>query len=211
MNRRRLTAKEAALVSCHLCGKLFRDTPAPKRVKRRCTRCGATLHSRKPESLARTWALVITGLILYIPANLYPIMTVTQMGRGTPDTILSGIVALFNSGLWSIGVIVFTASILIPVLKLVVMVLLLLSVHFRWRWPRRQRTLVYKIVEYIGKWSMLDIFMISILVALVKLGFLLNITPNKGASAFAAVVIVTMFAAMSFDTRLIWDRKNYHE
>ena len=108
MNRRRLTAKEASLVSCHLCGKLFRDTPAPKRVKRRCTRCGATLHSRKPESLARTWALVITGLILYIPANLYPIMTVTQMGRGTPDTILSGIVALFNSGLWSIGVIVFT-------------------------------------------------------------------------------------------------------
>ena len=211
MNRRRLSAKEASLVSCHICGKLFWDAPSPKRLKKRCSRCGATLHSRKPESLARTWALVITGFILYIPANIYPIMTVTQLGRGTPDTIFSGIVALFNNGLWSIGVIVFVASILIPVLKLVVMVLLLLSIHFNWKWPRRQRTLVYKIVEYIGKWSMLDIFMISILVALVKLGFLLNVTPNRGASAFAAVVIVTMFAAMSFDIRLIWDRKTNNE
>lgn len=211
MIRKRLTAKEASLISCHVCGKLFKDVPLPRGTKKKCSRCGATLHSRKPESLARTWALVIAGLIFYIPANVYPIMTVTQLGRGTPDTILSGIVALFNSGLWSIGVIVFTASILIPVLKLVVMVLLLLSVHFRWEWSPRQRTLVYKIVEYIGKWSMLDIFMISILVALVKLGFLLNITPNKGASAFAAVVVITMFAAMSFDTRLIWDREKENE
>ncbi|MBU0993654.1 MAG: paraquat-inducible protein A [Proteobacteria bacterium] len=211
MKKKRLTAREASLISCHICGKLFRDIPVAKGKRKKCARCGATLHTRKPESLARTWALVISGLILYIPANVYPIMTVTQFGRGTPDTIISGIIALFNNGLWSIGVIIFVASVLIPVLKLVVLVLLLLSVHFRWKWNPRQRTLVYKIVEKIGKWSMLDIFMISILAALVKLGFLLNVTPNRGASAFGAVVVVTMFASMSFDPRLIWDREHDHE
>ena len=207
MSRRRLTAKEASLVSCHICGKLFRQRPVSKEYCHKCTRCGARLCSRKPDSLARTWALVITGIILYIPANVYPIMTVTQLGRGTPDTIISGIIALFNNGLWSIGLIVFIASVLIPILKLIILVLLLLSVQFQWHWHPRQRTLLYKIVEKIGRWSMLDIFMISILVALVKLGYFLNVTPNKGASAFGAVVVVTMFAAMSFDPRLLWDRR----
>lgn len=196
------TAKNASLISCHMCHKLNKK----KASHSRCTRCGAKLHSRIPGSLQKTWALVITAIILFIPANIFPIMTVTEFKRGTPDTIISGIIALYNNGMWGVGTLVFAASILIPVLKLLALILLLLSIQFNWHWQPEQRTKIYKIIEFIGRWSMLDIFMTSIIVALVKLGLLLNVEPNLGASAFAAVVVITMFAAFSFDTRLIWDK-----
>ncbi len=210
MTNNLLTAKDASLIGCPMCNKVYRIKPLSGKSCMKCSRCGITLYSRKPKSIQRTWALVITAIIMYIPANLFPIMTVTEFGRGTPDTIISGIIALFHNELWSIGILVFTASILIPVLKLLALILLLLSIQFKWEWSPKQRTLLYKMIETIGRWSMLDIFMMSIVIALVKLGLILNVEPNLGASAFASVVIITMFAAMSFDPRLIWDReKNY--
>jgi len=163
------------------------------------------LHRRKPDSLARTWALTLTAYILYIPANLLPVMTVMMSGRGEPDTILSGVKALLVGGMWPLALLVFFASITVPVLKLLVLTYLLLSVQFKSRWRPRERTVLYRITESVGRWSMIDIFVIAILAAVVKLGALATIEAGPGAVAFGGVVVVTMFAAMSFDPRLIWD------
>jgi paraquat-inducible protein A len=188
---------------CQRCGLLSRL--AAGAAQQRCPRCHAALHRRKPDSISRTWALVLTGVVLYVPANLYPIMTVTSFGRGEPDTILSGVVRLFEAGMWPLALLVFFASITVPVLKLAGLSFLLLSVQRRWRWRPRQRTLLYRVIDAVGRWSMIDIFMISILVALVKLGSIATVEPGIGATAFAAVVVVTMIAATAFDPRLIWD------
>jgi paraquat-inducible protein A len=188
---------------CQRCGLLSRL--AAGAAQQRCPRCHAALHRRKPDSISRTWALVLTGMVLYVPANLYPIMTVTSFGRGEPDTILSGVVRLFEAGMWPLALLVFFASITVPVLKLAGLSFLLLSVQRRWRWRPRQRTLLYRVIDAVGRWSMIDIFMISILVALVKLGSIATVEPGIGATAFAAVVVVTMIAATAFDPRLIWD------
>ena len=155
--------------------------------------------------MARAWALTLAAFILYIPANTLPIMTVVSMGHGEPDTILSGVRVLIAGGLWPLALLVFFASIVVPVLKLVALTYLLVSVRRKSRWRPRDRTVLYRITEAVGRWSMIDVFMISILVALVKLGAIATIEPGAGALAFAAVVVVTMFAAMSFDPRLIWD------
>ncbi len=172
----------------------------------RCPRCRAVLHRRIPASLERSWALLLAAAICYIPANLLPIMTVIRLGRGHPDTILSGVESLIQSGLWPLAAIVFFASILVPVLKLAVMAGLLLSVGRGWSTRLRERTVLYRFTETIGRWSMIDIYMISILVALVKLGNVATVEPGPGAVFFAAVVILTMLAAEQFDPRLIWDR-----
>jgi paraquat-inducible protein A len=162
--------------------------------------------------LARTWALTLTAYILYIPANLLPIMTVTMSGRGEPDTIISGVKELVVGGMWPLALLIFFASITVPVLKLLTLTYLLLSVHFRSHWRPRERTMLYRITESVGRWSMIDIFVIAILVALVKLGALATIEAGAGTVAFAGVVVITMFAAMSFDPRLIWDAlENDHE
>jgi paraquat-inducible protein A len=188
---------------CHRCGLVSRLAPGD--LAQRCPRCNARLHRRKPGSIGRTWALVLTGMMLYVPANLYPIMTVISFGRGEPDTILSGVVRLFEAGMWPLALLVFFASITVPVLKLGGLSFLLLSVQRRWRWRPRQRTMLYRVIDAVGRWSMIDIFMISILVALVKLGSIATVEPGLGATAFAVVVVVTMFAATAFDPRLIWD------
>lgn len=191
------------LAPCPRCGLVSRLVEAARR--QRCPRCHAASSRRKPASVSRTWALVLTGTILYVPANLYPIMTVISFGRGEPDTILSGVVRLFEAGMWPLALLVFFASITVPVLKLAGLSFLLVSVQRRWRWRPRQRTLLYRVIDAVGRWSMIDIFMISILVALVKLGSIATVEPGVGATAFAAVVVVTMFAATAFDPRLIWD------
>jgi paraquat-inducible protein A len=170
-----------------------------------CPRCGAHLHRRKPDSLARTMALVLTAAILYIPANAFPVMTVISFGKGAPDTILSGIKELIHADMWPLALLVFFASILVPVLKLLGLSYLLISVRIRSRWRLRDRTRLYRVIEGIGRWSMIDIFMISILIALVKLEAIATIEPGVGAIAFAGVVVVTMFASMCFDPRLMWD------
>ena len=171
-----------------------------------CPRCGFTLHHRKPNSLARAWALTLAAAILYIPANTYPILTVIRFGAGQPSTILEGVRELLEAGMWPLALLVFFASIAVPVLKLFGLVLLLITAMARVRARRRDRTALYRIVEAVGRWSMIDIFMESILVALVQFGAIVTIVPGAGAIAFAAVVVLTMLAARAFDPRLIWDR-----
>lgn len=190
------------LTSCHSCNQLFRINDADHPM---CTRCGTDLHKRKPNSIAMAWALTVAACILYLPANTLPIMTVVHFGQGAPSTILGGVQLLIHAGMWPIAALVFFASVAVPVMKLVCLAYLLLSVQQRSIWRPRDRTLLYRIVEAVGRWSMVDIFMISILVALVSLGSIATIEPGVGAIAFAAVVILTMIAASAFDPRLIWD------
>ncbi len=200
-----VTAAQASLISCHACHQLSRIPAKRTHGEAICPRCEAHIHLRKPNSLSRTWALLIAAYILYIPANLLPVMTVISFGQGEADTILSGVKELIHAGMLPIALVVFFASIVVPVTKLVVLTYLLLSVQYRSQWRPRERTVLYRITEVVGRWSMIDIFMISILIALVKLEAVATIEPGMGAISFAAVVIITMFAAMGFDPRLIWD------
>ena len=197
------TARQAGMIGCHTCSLLVRlpATCGPSH----CPRCGASLQLRKPASLTRTWALILTSAILYIPANILPIMTVTRFGQGEPDTILSGIQHLLESGLWPLAMLIFFASIVVPLMKLGVLVFLLLSVQKQSSWHLRERTTLYRVMEMFGHWSMVDIFLISILTALVQLGALTSVEPGSGATFFGAVVVFTMLAAKSLDPRLIWD------
>lgn len=197
-----MRALDAGIIICHSCHQL--EYWQPEQTQH-CRRCGSHLHARSPASILRTWALLITAIILYIPANLLPIMTVSLLGKGQPATIMEGVVELVHAGMWPIATVVFVASILVPSLKLVGMALLLRSVQRREILPARQRIFMFRFIEWIGRWSMLDIFVIAILVALVDFGNLATISADNGAIAFAAVVVLTMLAALSFDPRLLWD------
>lgn len=170
-----------------------------------CPQCHAVLHLRKPASLERCWALLIAAMISYVPANLLPIMGTSSLFGHQDDTILSGVVFLWGAGSWPLALIVFIASIMVPLLKIISLTFLLLSVQFRWRWAPLQRTRLYRLLEAIGPWSMLDIYVVALLVALVKLQSLATIVAKPGALAFAAVVVLTMLATMAFDPRMIWD------
>ncbi|RLT97002.1 paraquat-inducible protein A [Ketobacter sp.] len=196
------SARAEGLVLCTDCHLLVR---APRAHQGACPRCGGALHARIPNSVSRTWALVVAAWVLLVPANLYPIMTVIYFGEGEPDTIISGVIKLAEEGMLPIAIVVFVASIAVPVLKLLGIMLLLFTVHFKWALSKTECTVLYRIIEVVGAWSMLDLFMISILVTLVDLGTVAQITAGPGATAFATVVVITMFAAMSFDPRLIWD------
>ncbi len=189
---------------CHACRKLSTASPHATGALS-CPRCGAKLHRRKPDSLARAWALLIAAAVMYVPANYYPVLKVEILGRSEADTILTGVVELFHAGMWEIAVLVFFASITVPLLKILGLGYLLISVHFKSRWRPRDRTRLYRLIEGIGRWSMIDMFMVSILVALVQLGGVATIDPGIGATCFASVVVITMFAAAAFDPRIIWD------
>jgi paraquat-inducible protein A len=189
-------------VACEKCEKVALVAPAGRHL---CRRCGAHLHHRKPHGVARCWALVITALVLYIPANVYPILTVVQMGSGAPSTILGGVEELVTAKLYPLALLVFFASIVVPVLKLLGLMLLLLSTQLGLAERLVDRVRLYRIVSVIGRWSMIDVFMISILVALVRFGAIVTIEPGMGAVSFAAVVIITIFAAELFDPRAMWD------
>lgn len=195
------TAASRGLLSCHAC-----DLVSPVALDGEpCPRCGATLHQRKPASLARTWAFLLSAFILYIPANLLPVM-VTESILGTQrDTIMSGVIYLWLSGSHMLAGVVLIASIIVPLLKMLILTLLLASVHFRSTWRIRQQTRLYGLVEIIGRWSMLDIFVVALLASLVRAGALATIIPGGGALAFASVVVLTMLASLSFDPRLLWD------
>jgi paraquat-inducible protein A len=156
--------------------------------------------------LQRTTAFLFSSFFLYIPANIFPIMTVNQFGAGDPHTIAGGIIELIDSGMIPIGLLVLVASILVPSSKLIGITLLLLCAHFRWQINARRWTVMYRVIAFVGRWSMLDIFMISILVDLVNSGSV-QIIAGPAATAFAAVVILTMFAAENFDPRLLWDNQ----
>jgi len=198
-------AGEGVLVGCHACDLVSRVRAGSHGLHASCPRCGSSLHRRKPNSLSRTTALVLTAAILYVPANVYPVMTVISFGKGSPDTILSGIKEFIHAGMWPLALLVFFASIAVPMLKLIGLSFLLISVRRKSRWRLRDRTLLYRVIEAVGRWSMIDIFMISILVALVKLGSIATIEPGVGATSFAGVVVVTMIASLCFDPRAMWD------
>ena len=197
------TAAAHGLFSCHVCGLVSRA--ATGGGESHCPRCSSPLHFRKPNSVSRSWALLIAAFIMYIPANLLPIMKTGSMFGAQDDTIMSGVIYLWHSGSWDLALIVFIASIMVPLLKLLALTLLLVSVQLRSTWLPLQRTKLSRIVELIGRWSMLDIYVVTILAALVQVGSLATITAGPAALAFGAVVVLTMFAAMAFDPRLIWD------
>ncbi|SDS28891.1 MULTISPECIES: paraquat-inducible protein A [Pseudomonas] len=198
-----MRAIDAGILVCTECHELNKQEADLD--QQTCTRCGALVHARRPNSLTRTWALLITAAIIYIPANVLPIMTVSSLGQGDPSTIMSGVIQLVQHGMIPIAAVVFIASILVPTFKLVGIALLLFSVQRRQPLSARQRIWMYRFIEFIGRWSMLDIFVIAILVAVVNFGRLASVEANLGAIAFATVVILTMLAAVTFDPRLIWD------
>ncbi len=193
-------AAPQGLAGCHTCGKVSPVTLG------KCPRCGTHLHLRKPHSVQRTMALMAAAAALYIPANLLPIMTITELGESTENTIVSGLLSFWRSHSYPIALVIFTASILIPLLKIVALTWLSLAATGKIRPTPGKLAKIYWFTELLGRWSMVDIFVVGILVALVQLGNYMTITPGPGALAFAGVVILTMFAAMSFDPRLLWDR-----
>ena len=205
MKKTSLTALNASLVSCHSCHLLCKVAAASTGAYAVCPRCGTRLHARKPNSIARTWALVIAAFVFYIPANVLPITRVISFGKAQSDTIMSGVIYFVKSGSWPIALVIFVASVFVPLMKLFILTFLLISVQVKSRWRPKDRTRLYRITEAVGRWSMVDIYVVTILVALVKLGSLATIQAGPGAIFFAGVVIITMFAAMSFDPRLIWD------
>lgn len=193
------------LARCPVCEQLHRVGPLPASAHASCSRCGSAIGLRKAQSISRTWAFLIAAYVLYVPANLYPVMYVSQLGDVQADTIFSGVQSMFAAGWWVIGGLIFLASIVVPMTKLLTLTYLLLSVQRSSTWRLRDRTRLYGVVEVIGHWSMLDIFVVSITVALVQLGAVAEVRAGSGATWFAGVVVLTMFAAMSFDPRLIWD------
>lgn len=205
------TARSMGLIGCPLCGLVCRLPRVPaaqadgEGPELACPRCDQTLHSRKPNSLARTWAFLVTAVLIYVPANTLPIMNTRTLLEERQDTIMSGVFALWAAGSGELALVVFVASVVVPLSKIATLVVLLLSVHFRWPTGRRRRTRMFGMVEWIGQWSMLDIFVVVLMVALVQFSTLARIEPGAGAAAFGAVVVLTMLSAQSFDPRLIWD------
>jgi paraquat-inducible protein A len=193
-------AIDQGLANCHICGKV-----APV-AQRRCLRCGALLHLRKPASLQRTVAFLIGASALYVPANFLPIMTVAEVGNVMESTILEGMIEFWRREAYPIAIVIFVASILIPLVKIVALTWLCAAATGKVHPSPQILGRIYWFTELLGRWSMVDIFVVSILVALVQFGTYMMVTPGPGALAFAGVVVLTMFAAMSFDPRLLWDR-----
>ncbi|HDJ29330.1 MAG TPA: paraquat-inducible membrane protein A [Proteobacteria bacterium] len=197
------TARSANLALCHDCHKLVSVNTEDTAVS--CPRCGADIHFRKPNSINHTWALVLTALVLSFPANLLPIMQVNFMGTTDLSTIMDGIIYFFREGSYGIGLVILTASILVPWFKIIGLILILLSIRFRWQSWLKHKALLFRIIEFIGRWSMLDIFVIALLQVLVNFGSLTTISAAVAAPYFTGVVLSTMFAAITFDPRLLWD------
>ena len=191
---------KAKPLGCDVCGRVNWG-----RSGDRCTRCDAKLRVRLPNSIGNTAALVITSAMLYVPANLYPVLTMTRLGRGVPSTILGGAQELLEAGMWPLALLVFVASIMVPVLKLVSLAVMLVATQCGSGWRLHDRTRLYRVVDFIGRWSMIDIFMLATLVGLVHAGAIATITPGLGAICFGSVVVLTMIAVSCFDPRLMWD------
>jgi paraquat-inducible protein A len=197
------SALQQGFIRCHDCGGLIAC-----RLNCLCPVCGSAAEARKPKSLERTAALILSGFSLYLPANIFPIMTVTELGHVEPHTITGGIIALVKSDMIPIAALVFIASILVPLLKLLGLTLLLLCVRNKWHINARLLTACFRVIAFVGRWSMLDIFMLSILIALVDTEGVAQVIAGPAATAFAAVVVLTMLAAKCFDPRLLWDYRN---
>ncbi len=169
-----------------------------------CDGCGARLHPGWNDSIQKTWAWLITAVILYVPANFLPIMYTKFLGKDAASTILGGVVTLWGHGSYPIALVIFVASVLVPIVKILVLTWLCISVQLGSTLALPQKTRLYRITEFVGRWSMVDVFVVGILVALIQLGNIMTILPGTAALAFAAMVAATMFAAIAFDPRLIW-------
>lgn len=191
------TAAARGLALCDVCGLV---SPVAEEY---CPRCDAHLHLRQRESLQRTMALTFAAFLLYFPANLLPVLKVESFTGDSQNTIMGGVIQFWQQADYPVAIIIFVASVMIPVLKIISIISLCLAARSG-RQPRRM-TRIYRVTEFIGRWSMVDVFVVAILVAVVQLGATISIHPGAGAISFAAVVVLTMFAAMSFDPRLIWD------
>ncbi|MHC8400631.1 paraquat-inducible protein A [Pseudomonas sp. MDT1-17] len=200
-------ASELDLCLCHSCGMACDITDNAHE----CERCGAPLHQRKANSLTRTWAYLLASLVFYIPANLLPVMNTTMLGSGSDSTIMSGVLEFWQHGAWDIALIIFIASIAVPGVKFVALTMLLVTVQRGSLWARKERSKLYRFVELIGYWSMLDVIVVALVAALVKFQALGDIEPRAGILFFGLVVIFTMLSAMSFDPRLIWDNPQKKE
>ncbi|WP_448107995.1 paraquat-inducible protein A [Pseudomonas azerbaijanoccidentalis] len=196
-------ADDLDLCLCHSCGLACDMTSHPHE----CERCGAPLHRRKTNSLTRTWAYMITALVFYVPANLLPVMNTKMVGNGADSTIISGVLEFWEAGAWDIALIIFIASIAVPGIKFVAITLLLVTVQRDSEWARKERSKLYRFVEVIGYWSMLDVIVVALVASLVKFQALADIEPRAGILFFGLVVVFTMLSAMSFDPRLIWDKE----
>ena len=193
---------EQGLQGCPVC------TAVGPSEEHECGICGARLHPGWDRSIQHTWAWLVTSVILYIPANFLPITYTRFLGRDTESTILGGVVTLWEHGSYPVAIVIFVASVLVPIGKIVVLGWLCLSVQLGSRFALTQKTKLYRITEFVGRWSMIDVFVVSILVALIQLGNVMRILPGSAALAFAAMVITTMLAAIAFDPRLLWARVN---
>ncbi|GAB2798195.1 paraquat-inducible protein A [Halomonas shantousis] len=201
------TAAPQRLAGCPTCGLLNR---LDEHCRGSCQRCGEHLHAREPHTLQRTWALLIAATVLYVPANTYPIMTTTTLGEEIPSTIIGGVLIFLQGGDWPIALIIFTASVVVPIGK--ILALAWLCVVTRRGAPplsHMHRIRLYRLTEFIGRWSMIDVFVVAILVALIRAGALMSITPGPAALAFGSVVVITMLAAMSLDPRVLWDTPSH--
>ena len=198
------SASQLGLQGCSMCTAVV---PSESKI---CDVCGSRLHAGSGDSIQRTWALLITSVVLYLPANILPIMITRFLGEDTHSTIIGGVVILWSHGSYPIAMIIFVASVLVPIGKIVIMAWLCLSVQRGSSFAPERKIQLYRITEFVGRWSMVDVFVVAILVALIQLGNVMSIFPGVAALAFAAMVVITMLAAMAFDPRLIWlaaDRK----
>lgn len=198
-------ALRAGLVQCHTCHRVIRYEESAPGHSLHCPRCGGVVYKRIPNSTSTTWALVLTAVILFFPANVLPIMQVDFFGTPQKSTIMDGIISFFQSGSLGIGLVILTASILVPVFKIVGLAVLLYSIYFRRGFRLTEKSMMFRFIEFVGRWSMLDIFVIALLCALVDFGFFTRITAAPAATFFTLVVLSTMFAAISFDPRILWD------
>ncbi len=196
-------ASQMGLCLCHDCGYACHIRDA------HCPRCDAVVRRRKPNSFTRTWALLITAIVFYIPANTLPVMYTDMFGSGTESTILSGVIEFWKGGSWDIALLIFIASVVVPCIKFSVLGLLLITAQRRSRWAMRERARLYRFVELIGYWSMLDVLVVALVAALVQFQAMSSIEPRIGILFFGVVVVLTMIAAMTFDPRLIWDAEEY--
>lgn len=194
-----LTAREAGVLGCGTCGRV---SPIGTKI---CPRCETPLHSRRPGSIEKVWAWWLAGIFAYVPANLYPMLRTSFLGREQDSTIVGGVVDLIHHGSFLIAAIVFFASVIIPVSKFFAVGYLAWTIRGRTRIDEHRRTVLYEVVEFVGRWSMIDVFVVAVLAALVNLGFVVNFKPGIAAVFFALSVAFTMISALSLDPRLIWD------
>lgn len=201
-NLKAVTALSRNLQNCHVC--LTLNSIQDKR----CKNCNSRLHSRNKFSLQNTVALLITAVILYIPANILPIMYTNYLGEKITNTIMGGVVTLWMQDSYPIAIVIFVASVMVPIAKILILAWLCYSVAYeKVRSQQRSHTL-FRLTEFIGRWSMVDIFVVAVLVALIQMGNFMSILPGEAAIAFAGLVITTMIAAITFDSRLIWEPLN---